>query len=64
MSSLSGAEKVMVTNRGKNLHLSSDYNRTYRDVIKHGETYIMEEYLHFVETFGLFIFHDLLSSEL
>ena len=64
MASLSIINKELVSKRGKNLFLSSDYYRKYRNIAKEYSNYIMEESLHFIESYGVFIFHNILSDDL
>ena len=50
--------KKRVAQRAGDIRLTSDFGRTYKDITKYLNSYKMEDFLHFVETFSLYIFKD------
>ena len=61
----SRASKAVVTGRGQRLRVTSDFGRAYRSIIKYWRSWTMEEYLHFLETYSLYIFSaDLMDTRM
>lgn len=53
---MSSAGKKAAAQRAADVQVTSDFGRAYKDVTKHLGSFKMEDYLHFVETFSLYIF--------
>jgi len=48
--------------RGKELQLTAEFGRPYRCVVSDFRLYQLDDWLHFLETFSLYIFRGLLPS--
>jgi len=53
---MSSAGKKVAAQRAADVQLTSDFGRPYKDVTNYLGSFKMEDYLHFVETFSLYIF--------
>lgn len=62
---LSRASKATITARGQRLRVTADFGRAYRSIIKYWRSWTMEEYLHFLETYSLYLFSaDLMDARM
>lgn len=50
--------------RAADVQPPSDYGRPYRDIVKYINSYLMEDWMHFVETASLYIFKDVLPEDI
>jgi len=53
-----------IERRAKDVHVPSDFGKTYRDIKQYKNGYTMEEWLHFVETFLAYILQGCLHKKL
>ena len=60
---ISKAGRKKMSKRAKYLVLPSDMGRPYTDIVKYKGTWVMENWLHWAETFSPVIVHDILQQE-
>jgi len=60
---ISKAGRKQMSERAKYLVLTSDMGRPYTDIVKYKGTWVMENWLHWAETFSPVIVHDILQQE-
>lgn len=48
----------LVSERSTHLTLTSEFGRPYRDIINCRKSWVMEEFLHFSESYSAYIFHE------
>jgi hypothetical protein len=60
---ISKAGRKQMSERAKHLVLTSDMGRPYTDIVKYKGTWVMENWLHWAETFSPVIVHDILQQE-
>ena len=53
--SLTRASKVKLRERGARMKLTADFGRPFKDLTKHWKGYNLDEWLHFLETFSLYL---------
>ncbi|KXZ42338.1 hypothetical protein GPECTOR_160g121 [Gonium pectorale] len=58
------AGRKVIQKRAKDIFVSSDFGRRYRDIMTYRGSWTMEDKLHFVETIAPYIFKDVLTEEL
>jgi hypothetical protein len=51
-----------MSERAKYLVLTSDMGRPYTDIVRYKDTWVMENWLHWAETFSSVIAHDVLQE--
>ena len=52
---LSRASRTTLCTRGAKITLTSDFGRPYKDIVKHYKGYMLDEWLHFVEKFSVYL---------
>jgi len=54
------SNRGQIKQRGKDMQLTAEFGRPYRCVISDFRLYQLDDWLHFLETFSLYLFKDLL----
>jgi hypothetical protein len=56
------ADRSTISGRARHVLLTSEFGRKYKDVVKYHKSYRMEDWQHFVETYSLYVFMDVLPD--
>lgn len=56
MGTLSAAQLREIASRATDVMPPSDFGRPYRDIVKYVRSYLMEDWVHFVETASCYVF--------
>lgn len=52
---ISRNDRTTMRNRGKRLRLTAEFGRPYKCVVDSFKSYLLDDWLHFLETFSLYI---------
>jgi hypothetical protein len=61
---ISNAKRRIISPRAAHVRVPHEVGRPYKDVVHHWKSYTMEDWLHFVETYSVFVLRDILHPEL
>jgi hypothetical protein len=61
---LSRNAKKIMTSRAKDFIITNDFGRKYNDIVIAKGSYVMEEWLHFTETFSVHVLSGILDATL